>query len=116
MPKQINHKQIEKANKANGYATLEILLESEYGAVYHVPDGLAVPIGNSPLDSEKQMWLVYSVTAKAIETHKWGKTTREYYDGYAEAEAFELEQKAKAEKAEKEKENKEKRVKQNKGQ
>lgn len=104
MPKQINHKQIEKANKANGYATLETLLENEYGAVYRVPDGLAVPIGNSPLDSEKQMWLVYSVTAKAIETHKWGKTTREYYDGYEIARVYEEELKKKAEEEEKKKE------------
>lgn len=115
MSKEVTHKQIEKANKANTLVTLATLIESEYGAVYEVADGLAIPIGNSPLDG-KMMWVTVDVTAKTIQDHKWGKKQRTYYDGYAEAEAFKLEQKAKAEKAEKEKENKQKRIEQSKGQ
>ena len=108
--KQISHKQIEKANKANVLQKLLELLENEYGDAREVDDGIAVPVGLSPLD-KKQMWVVVSVTAKTIQDHKWGKTTRKYYDGYAEAQAFQVEKAQKEEKERKKKENHDKNVK-----
>lgn len=110
MSKKLTHKQIEKANKANVLETLAALIENHWGAVYPVEDGLAIPIGESPLDG-KQMWVVVDVTAKTIQEHKWGKGVRKYYNGYEEAEAFQLTLKEKAEKEAIAKENKEKRLK-----
>lgn len=104
MAEKISRSSIEKANKAETSKTLENLLNEEYGACYPVEDGFAVPIGKSPLDNAL-MWVVFPYPkAKTIQTHTWGKTTREYYNGYDEAKAYEIDLKEKEEKAEKKKE------------
>lgn len=90
---------IEKANKAEGCKVLKEFLDETFGGCYEVEDGYAVPVGKSPLD-DALMWVVFPyVKAKTIQSHAWGKSTREYFDGYAEAEAYATEVKAKADKA-----------------
>lgn len=90
---------IEKANKAEGCKALKDFLDETYGGCYEVEDGYAVPIGKSPLDGAL-MWVVFPyVKAKTIQSHAWGKSTREYFDGYEEAKAYAAEVKAKADKA-----------------
>lgn len=104
MAEKLSRSAIEKQNKADTTKTLENLLNEEYGACYPVEDGLAVPIGKSPLDSAL-MWVVFPYPkAKTIQTHNWGKTTREYYNGYEESAAYEVDLKEKQAKAEKRKE------------
>lgn len=104
MAEKLSRSAIEKQNKADTTKTLENLLNEEYGACYPVEDGLAVPIGKSPLDNAL-MWVVFPYPkAKTIQTHNWGKTTREYYNGYEESAAYEVDLKEKQAKAEKRKE------------
>jgi len=93
---KITRSSIEKANKAQTSTVLKDFLDEEYGGCFEVEDGYAVPIGKSPLDGQL-MWVVFPYPkAKTIQTHPWGKTTREYYDGYAEAQAYKVECEAKA--------------------
>ena len=96
---KITRASVEKANKASACAVLKNFLDEQYGGCYEVEDGYAVPIGKSPLDGAL-MWVVFPYAkAKTIQTHAWGKSTREVYDGYAEAEAYATEVKEKADKA-----------------
>ena len=103
MENKLTRAKIESNNKASVMETLKTLLENEYGAVYEVADGYAVPIGKSPLDGA-MMWVTVGAKAKTIQSHNWGKGIREYYNGYEEAEAYRIEKEEKAEKAEKRKE------------
>ncbi len=100
MANELTRAQIEKQNKTDFMSRLYELLEEEYGAVYPVDDGLAIPIGKSPLDG-KMMWVTVDAKAKTIQSHAWGKSIREYYDGYEESKAYAVDLKEKAEKAEK---------------
>lgn len=96
---KVTRASIEKANKAEGCKVLKDFLDETFGGCYEVEDGYAVPVGRSPLD-DALMWVVFPyVKAKTIQSHAWGKSTREYFDGYAEAEAYAAEVKAKADKA-----------------
>jgi hypothetical protein len=102
---KVTRASIEKANKAEGCKVLKDFLDETYGGCYEVEDGYAVPVGRSPLD-DALMWVVFPyVKAKTIQSHAWGKSTRKYFDGYAEAEAYAVEVKEKADKAAERKEN-----------
>lgn len=99
MADKITRASVEKSNKAKACEVLKATLEEIYGACYEVDDGYAVMVGNSPLDNAP-MWVVFPYAkAKTIQTHAWGKSTRERYDGYKEAEAYAVEVKEKADKA-----------------
>ena len=99
MADKVTRASVEKSNKAEGCKVLEEFLNEKFGGCYPVEDGFAVPVGRSPLD-DSLMWVVFPyVKAKTIQTHAWGKSTRERYDGFAEAEAYAAEVKAKADKA-----------------
>lgn len=99
MADKVTRASVEKANKAEGCKVLKAFLDETFGGCYEVEDGFAVPVGKSPLDGAL-MWVVFPyVKAKTIQSHAWGKSTREYFDGYAEAEAYAAEVKAKADKA-----------------
>lgn len=99
MADKITRASVEKANKAEGCKVLKAFLDETFGGCYEVEDGYAVPVGKSPLD-DALMWVVFPyVKAKTIQSHAWGKSTREYYDGFEEAKAYATEVKAKAEKA-----------------
>jgi hypothetical protein len=96
---KVTRASVEKANKAEGCKVLKDFLDETYGGCYEVEDGFAVPVGKSPLDGAL-MWVVFPyVKAKTIQSHAWGKATREYFDGYEEAKAYAAEVKAKADKA-----------------
>ena len=96
---KVTRASVEKANKATACAELKAFLDEQYGGCYEVEDGYAVPVGKSPLDGAL-MWVVFPyVKAKTIQTHAWGKSTREVYDGYTEAEAYAMEVKEKADRA-----------------
>ena len=97
MSEKLTRSKIESSNRENVTEKLKELLEEEYGAVYEVADGLAIPVGKSPLDGV-MMWVTVSAKAKTIQSHSWGKSTREYYDGYAESKAYETEKTIKKEK------------------
>ena len=95
---KVTRASVEKANKARACEVLKNFLDEQYGGCYEVEDGYAVPIGKSPFDGAL-MWVVFPYAkAKTIQTHAWGKSTREVYDGYAEAEAYATEVKEKADK------------------
>lgn len=103
--KKVTRATIETANRTTAKEVLRRLLDEEYGGCYEVEDGFAVPVGKSPLD-DTLMWVVIPYPkAKTIQSHAWGKTTRERYDGYAEAEAYKVECETKAKAAEERKAN-----------
>lgn len=94
---------VEKANKAEGIKVLEQLLNEQYGACYPMEKGFIVPVGKSPLDGA-MMWVEFPYpVAKTVQTHKWGKGTKDYFDGYEEYKGY---QKTLAIKAEKDAEDK----------
>lgn len=96
---KITRASIEKANKAEACKVLKDFLDEAYGGCYEVEDGYAVPVGKSPLDGAL-MWVVFPYAkAKTIQSHAWGKSTRPYFDGYAEAKAYAVEVKEKADRA-----------------
>ena len=89
---------IEKENKAKALGGLAEYLNETYGGYVEVDDGYAVPVDKSPLDG-KLMWVVFSVTPKTIQTHKWGKGERPYYDGYEVAKEYARDKAVKAKNA-----------------
>ena len=98
MAEKITRASVEKSNKAEGCKVLEQFLNEQYGACYPVEDGYAVQVGKSPLDGAP-MWVVFPyVKAKTIQTHAWGKSKREYYNGYDHAKAYSIELQEKADK------------------
>ena len=102
---KVTQASIEGVNKAEGTKVLEQLLTEQYGACFPVKEGFAVAVGKSPLDGA-MMWVVFpSPVAKSIQTHKWGKGTREYFDGAKESEAWLATVEAKAKKKAEEKAN-----------
>lgn len=89
---------VEKANKADGIKVLEQLLNEQYGACYPMEKGFIVPVGKSPLDGA-MMWVEFPYpVAKTVQTHKWGKGTKDYFDGYEEYKGYQKTLAIKAEK------------------
>ena len=89
---------VEKANKADGIKVLEQLLNEQYGACYPMEKGFIVPVGKSPLDGA-MMWIEFPYpVAKTVQTHKWGKGTKDYFDGYEEYTGYQKTLAIKAEK------------------
>ena len=96
---------VEKANKAEGIKVLEQLLNEQYGACYPDEKGFLVPIGKSPLDGAT-MWIEFPYpVAKPIQTRKWGKGEKKYFDGYRVAEEWQKTLEANAKKKAEEKAN-----------
>lgn len=85
---KVTRSSIESANKAESTKILEQLLTEQFGACFPVKEGFAVAVGKSPLDGA-MMWVVFPApVAKSIQTHKWGKGTREYFDGAEESKSW----------------------------
>jgi hypothetical protein len=94
---KVTRASVERDNKAEGVKVLEQLLNEQYGACYPDKGGFLVPVGKSPLDGAI-MWVEFPYpVAKTVQEHKWGKSTKPYFNGYKVAEEWQktLEVKAK---------------------